>query len=83
MGAHERIREVREQAAQWLVRFGDHDVSYADHLRYLEWLRTSPLHEAEMRAVLRLGCALTNGSAWLPERTGDELIATPPPAARH
>jgi ferric-dicitrate binding protein FerR (iron transport regulator) len=82
MGAEVEKLAIRTQAAEWLVRFGDQEVSWVDHLRYLEWLRTSPLHEEEMRQVLKLWCALSDPNIWPKEGHTSELLGGLVPCRR-
>lgn len=45
---------IPEQAAQWLLRWHGGDLSVAERSAYLQWLKTSPVHIAEMLRMCRL-----------------------------
>ena len=45
---------IPEQAAEWLLRWQGGDVNIAERYEYLQWLKTSPVHIAEMMRVFRL-----------------------------
>jgi len=45
---------IPEQAAEWLLRWQGGDVNIAERYEYLQWLKTSPVHIAEMLRVCRL-----------------------------
>ncbi|HKQ14627.1 MAG TPA: FecR domain-containing protein [Steroidobacteraceae bacterium] len=45
---------IPEQAAEWLLRWHCGDLSIADRYEYLQWLKTSPVHIAEMLRMCRL-----------------------------
>lgn len=38
---------IREQAAEWLVRWHCGDLNLAERFEYLEWLKVSPVHISE------------------------------------
>ncbi|MGH8237610.1 MAG: FecR/PupR family sigma factor regulator [Steroidobacteraceae bacterium] len=61
---------VPEQAAQWLLRWHCGDLSVADRFAYLQWLKTSSVHIAEMLRMCRL-------YTWL-ESTNLKLFVTDP-----
>lgn len=48
------IMSIPEQAAEWLLRWHCGDLSIADRYEYLQWLKTSPVHIAEMLRMCRL-----------------------------
>lgn len=49
---------VRHEAALWLLRCHAGDLSIAERFEYLEWLKTSPVHIAEVLRACRLCCWL-------------------------
>jgi transmembrane sensor len=48
------MMSIPEQAAEWLLRWQAGDVSIAERYEYLQWLKTSPVHIAEMLRICRL-----------------------------
>jgi transmembrane sensor len=48
------MMSIPEQAAEWLLRWHCGDLSIADRYEYLQWLKTSPVHIAEMLRMCRL-----------------------------
>jgi len=48
------MMSIPEQAAEWLLRWQAGDVNVAERYEYLQWLKTSPVHIAEMLRVCRL-----------------------------
>ena len=53
-----RIASVSAEAAEWFVRLKDKDLSAAERLRYVQWLRLSPTHIAEMLRISQVYGAL-------------------------
>lgn len=51
---------VGAQAAEWFVMLKDGDLSEGEQRRYLDWLRQSPTHVAEMGRIERLHSILKN-----------------------
>lgn len=51
---------VGAQAAEWFVLLRDGELSAAEQRRYLEWLRRSPAHVAEMARIEQLHNILKN-----------------------
>ena len=45
---------ISEQAADWLLRFGDGGLSVGDRQGYVRWLKTSPDHVREALQVANL-----------------------------
>src|SRR3989442_2805181 len=60
----ERRARAAEDAAAWLLRLESDSLSAAERAKFVEWLRASPLHVAEMRSVARLRNSLANFSQW-------------------
>ena len=54
------VMSIPEQAAEWLLRWHCGDVSIAERYEYLQWLKTSPVHIAEMLRMCRLYSWLEN-----------------------
>ena len=48
------MMSIPEQAAEWLLRWQAGDVNVAERYEYLQWLKTSPVHIAEMLRTCRL-----------------------------
>jgi ferric-dicitrate binding protein FerR (iron transport regulator) len=49
-----RPLSIRDEAAEWLLRWHCGDLSAVDRFEYLEWLKTSPVHISEMLRACRL-----------------------------
>jgi hypothetical protein len=49
-----RPPSIRDQAAEWLLRWHGGDMSVADRYEYMQWLKTSPVHVAETLRVCRV-----------------------------
>lgn len=49
---------IYEQAAEWFVRWHSGDMPEADRRNYLLWLKTSPIHIAELLRACRVYCTL-------------------------
>lgn len=45
---------ISECAADWYVRLRDNDLNRVDQQRYMQWLKQSPSHVAEMLRMKRL-----------------------------
>lgn len=60
----ERRRQAAEQAAEWLVALRSDKLSGKERSEYLEWLRESPLHIAEMLRVSQVDQALAECTLW-------------------
>lgn len=68
---NEHLTHIGLQAADWLLRFEAREISCAEHVRYLEWLRRSPFHLEEMQRVLRFRAALSKPELWASFRNAD------------
>ena len=55
---HNLPRTVGEQAAEWFVREHCADLSNAERYAYVQWLKSSPVHIAELLRMWRLYCCL-------------------------
>ena len=62
--AAERRERVAEEAAEWLLRLESDSLSVNERAQYVDWLRESPLHVAEMIHVARLQKALVDFTRW-------------------
>lgn len=58
------VRAISYQAARWLIRLDERDMSWREHLRYLDWLQRSPAHFEEMRSALRMRGVLDDPRVW-------------------
>lgn len=47
---------IRDEAAQWLLRWHAGDLGVTERFEYVEWLKTSPVHIAETLRACRLYC---------------------------
>jgi transmembrane sensor len=54
------MMSIPEQAAEWLLRWHCGDLSIAERFEYLQWLKTSPVHIAEMLRMCRMYSWLQN-----------------------
>lgn len=45
---------IHEQAAEWFIRWHNAEVTVAERYAYLQWLKTSPVHIAELLRVCRM-----------------------------
>jgi len=75
------MMSIPEQAAEWLLRWHCGDVSIAERYEYLQWLKTSPVHIAEMLRMCRLYSWLENTKLKLyitNEDTFSNVVELPP-----
>ncbi|MGH8176112.1 MAG: FecR family protein [Steroidobacter sp.] len=49
-----KLAAMSEEAAEWFVRLRDDDLRIADQYQYLQWLKESPAHVAEMLRLCRV-----------------------------
>lgn len=68
----DKFRPVSEVAAEWFVRIKDGDLTVAERREYLAWLKTSPVHIAEMLKVSRTFARLRDA---LKDEKADTLTA--------
>jgi len=76
------VMSIPEQAAEWLLRWHCGDLSIADRYEYLQWLKTSPVHIAEMLRMCRLYSWLDSAKLKLfvtNEDTFSNVVELPPP----
>jgi len=73
MDASDRRRRAAEEAAEWWVRLQEH-VSSAEREQYVDWLRESPVHVAEMLRIVQVHGALAQFERWtkLPAEASNE-----------
>jgi transmembrane sensor len=45
---------IQEQAAEWFIRWHSGEVTVAERYAYLQWLKTSPVHIAELLRVCQM-----------------------------
>jgi transmembrane sensor len=64
MDERKRRVAVSEQAAEWLLRTKDAEMSQAERLEFVRWLRESPVHVAEMLRIAQLHGALGSFQHW-------------------
>lgn len=64
MDANERRRRAAEEAAEWWVMLQGGEVSRLEHEQYVDWLRESPVHVAEMLRVAQVHGALSSFERW-------------------
>jgi transmembrane sensor len=57
-------RRIAERAAMWLLTVQSEQLSATQRAEFIDWLRESPLHIAEMLRVCRLQRALADFKGW-------------------
>jgi transmembrane sensor len=65
MDANERRRRASQEAAAWWVRIQGEDVPRADREGFVDWLRESAVHVAEMLRVAQVHGALEQFQRWV------------------
>ena len=65
MDAHERRHLASQSAAEWWVCLHAEEFPKAQREQFVEWLRESPLHVAEMLRIARLNDALDRFEGWI------------------
>lgn len=71
--------EVKQAAAEWLVRLESGSMPLAEREQFVEWLRASPVHVAEMLHLARMHQGLSQFSQWAdiaPEPVADAPVAS-------
>ncbi len=77
MDATERRRMASTEAAEWFVRLQEDDLPRAVREQYVDWLRDSPTHVAEMLRIAQVHGALEQFQRWaslstaIPDREPD------------
>ena len=84
MDASERRNRAGGEAADWFARLQAGDMERAEREQFVEWLRESHLHVAEMLRVAQIHGALERFQRWVHVSTGpktdaDNLVQLPPP----
>ena len=64
MDQSERRERAAQEAAEWMLRLQDQNITRAQRSEYVRWLRESPLHVAEMLRITHVHSALTNFPHW-------------------
>lgn len=64
MDQSERRERAAQEAAEWVLRLQNQSMTRAQRGQYVQWLRESPLHVAEMLRVTHVHGALTQFPHW-------------------
>jgi len=64
MDQSERRARAAQEAAEWVLRLQEQNMTRAQRAEYVQWLRESPLHVAEMLRVSHVHGALTHFPHW-------------------
>src|SRR5690349_12905429 len=64
MDGPERRAMAAETAAEWWVRLKDPRIPMSEREQFVDWLRESPVHVAEMLRVAQVHDALANFRRW-------------------
>jgi transmembrane sensor len=86
MDASDRRRRASEEAAAWWVRLRSEELARAEREQFVDWLRESAVHVAEMLRVAKVHDALEQFRGWVQIATngpddddgGDKIISLPP-----
>ena len=78
MDATERRDRAAEEAAEWMLRLESEDMTRSERTQYVQWLRESPLHVAEMLRVGQVHKRLAEFPDWkaMPATEASELSAS-------
>ncbi len=60
----QRQNRIAAEAAAWLLRLQSESASAEARAEFVDWLRESPLHVAEMLRIARLRNALARFAEW-------------------
>lgn len=71
MESIERRRRVNEEATEWLLQLQGTEMSRTQREAFVDWLRESPLHVAEMLRVASVHGALEQFESWARIATAD------------
>jgi len=82
MDANERRRRASEEAAEWWVSLDAKNLSHAEREAFVDWLRESAVHVAEMLRVAHVHGALDQFREWAfiateGAATGAEVVVLP------
>src|SRR3954471_20739492 len=85
MDANSRRARAGAEAAEWWVRIESGELSRADREQFVDWLRESALHVAEMLRMAEVHGALERFHDWIRIPTEDpqassNVVAFAPPA---
>ena len=64
MDQSERRERAAQEAAEWTLRLQDQNITRAQRAEYVQWLRESPLHVAEMLRITHIHSTLANFPHW-------------------
>jgi transmembrane sensor len=64
MDQSERRERAAQEAAEWMLRLQDQNITRAQRTEYVRWLRESPLHVAEMLRITHVHSALARFPHW-------------------
>ena len=64
MDQNERRDRAAQEAAEWMLRLQDQDITRAQRAEYVRWLRESPLHVSEMLRVTQVHSTLATFPHW-------------------
>ena len=64
MDQSERRKRAAQEAAEWLLRLQDQNMTRVRRAEYVQWLRESPLHVAEMLRISHVHSTLSNFPRW-------------------
>ena len=86
MDASDRRRRASEEAAVWWVRLQSEELARAEREQFVDWLRESAVHVAEMLRVQKVHDALERFQGWAKiatdglddEGNGDNIVSLPP-----
>jgi len=69
MDASDRRQRASEEAASWWVRIGAGELERTEREEFVDWLRESPVHVAEMLRIAKVNDALDQFQGWLQVNT--------------
>jgi transmembrane sensor len=88
MDASDRRRRASEEAATWWVRLHTEELARADREQFVDWLRESAVHVAEMLRVAKVHDALEEFQSWIhiadgPDDNDDDenVVSLPRPSS--
>jgi transmembrane sensor len=85
MDASDRKKRAASEAADWFSRLQSGQMERAEREQFVEWLRESHLHVAEMLRIEQIHGSLESFQRWAristgPKTDADNVIQLPPPA---
>ena len=88
MDATERRKRAAGEAADWFARLQAGDMERAEREQFVEWLRESHVHVAEMLRVAQIHGALERFQRWVhistgPKTDADNVVQLPSPQDAH